>query len=234
MLHTIQSQWCLCGAAAMSIAGRFVQFQSQKSKRDKFLNSIPAKLWNEKHQSKSIGKSNNHNFMNDRKYSKAFVQVCCDNPQYAPAPTTEDPFDRTVPPGTFTNPPRVTLAPPTTTTMMTTTTRAPVTSAPLTNDQCSDPNGLVGRCISIRECPDILEQFVARQTDPAYTDYIRRSNAQCNYVQPYVCWRLIDWCATLYICIMYICCCLATSHFYWYINKSHLSCVLDMLSEQWR
>lgn len=124
-------------------------------------------------------------------------QVCCNNPQYAPntpAPpvsTTQNPFERPAPPpGRFTTPrqviptqaPTTTLPPP----PPPPTTVAPTTSSPYT-DECEDPNGIVGECKSIRECPVILEQFVARQNDQQYVQYIQRSNAVCNYVQPNVC-----------------------------------------------
>lgn len=46
--------------------------------------------------------------------------------------------------------------------------------------------GSEGTCISIRECPDILQQFVDRQKDPEYIAYIRKSNTICGNIQPHV------------------------------------------------
>jgi Trypsin/Regulatory CLIP domain of proteinases len=52
---------------------------------------------------------------------------------------------------------------------------------------CNDPMGTPGVCKSIRECPVILAEFMARQKDPAFTNYIQKSNANCNYVKPNIC-----------------------------------------------
>jgi Trypsin/Regulatory CLIP domain of proteinases len=52
---------------------------------------------------------------------------------------------------------------------------------------CNDPLGTPGVCKSIRQCPVILAEFSARQSDPAFTSYIQKSNANCKYVKPNVC-----------------------------------------------
>lgn len=107
--------------------------------------------------------------------------VCCDRPVSSNIPQpqpTEVPITQAPP----TEPWRTT--PPTTTTTQATTTEK---IARYQEERCFDPKGNDGFCRSIRECPHILQQFVARQNDPSYIGYIRQSNAACNYVQPNVC-----------------------------------------------
>ncbi|XP_053680039.1 venom protease isoform X2 [Anopheles nili] len=65
-----------------------------------------------------------------------------------------------------------------------------VTTAPPTVQRTADcigPDNREGYCISIRSCPDVLNEFVQRQRDPQYVQYVRQSNAVCNYIQPNVC-----------------------------------------------
>lgn len=70
----------------------------------------------------------------------------------------------------------------------TTTQPPPPTSSSRVNEgNCRDPSGVQGVCKSIRECQTILNEFIARQKDNFYIQYIKQSNARCNNVQPYVC-----------------------------------------------
>jgi hypothetical protein len=41
--------------------------------------------------------------------------------------------------------------------------------------------------LGLRECPPILSEFMKRQSDPVFTSYIQKSNANCKYVKPNVC-----------------------------------------------
>lgn len=76
----------------------------------------------------------------------------------------------------------------TSTTTTTTTTQAPEThSSNFRDDTCNDPNGITGICKSIKQCPSILNEFISRQNDAAYVQYIRKSNAVCNNIQPNIC-----------------------------------------------
>ncbi|XP_052865804.1 venom serine protease Bi-VSP-like isoform X1 [Anopheles cruzii] len=70
-----------------------------------------------------------------------------------------------------------------------TTAPAPSTPAPAPQRtaDCIGPNQLEGNCVSIRNCPEVLSEFLTRQSDPTYVRYIQQSNAICNYVQPFVC-----------------------------------------------
>lgn len=52
---------------------------------------------------------------------------------------------------------------------------------------CHDPNGMEGECKSIRDCASIRDEFVARGKDSDYIKYIKKSNAMCHNVEPYVC-----------------------------------------------
>lgn len=64
------------------------------------------------------------------------------------------------------------------------TTKAPVPFFPTTTTpvggNCRDPDGALGNCIDLRSCPKILNQVLARQSDPSIRDYIQRSNSLCN------------------------------------------------------
>ncbi|XP_059611209.1 transmembrane protease serine 9-like [Phlebotomus argentipes] len=40
---------------------------------------------------------------------------------------------------------------------------------------------------NIKECPLVRYDFLARRNDPNYIRYIQQSNANCNYVQPFIC-----------------------------------------------
>lgn len=41
--------------------------------------------------------------------------------------------------------------------------------------------------VGVRQCPSVLETFIARQKDPEYIKFIRQSNANCNYASQAVC-----------------------------------------------
>lgn len=114
--------------------------------------------------------------------------VCCDRPlsMTAQPQTTEVPITQ-APEGS--EPWRRTTQLPPTPLPTTTTTERPTTEqiARYEAEPCYDPKGKSGTCRNIRECPHILSQFVARQKDPVYIEYIRESNALCNYEQPNIC-----------------------------------------------
>uniref|UniRef100_A0A182QVG8 CLIP domain-containing serine protease n=1 Tax=Anopheles farauti TaxID=69004 RepID=A0A182QVG8_9DIPT len=98
----------------------------------------------------------------NRNYNGSPVLCCSDGVQYDPT-TTSSPFIEV-------------------------TTARPTTSlAPVRAGDCIGPDSREGYCISIRSCPDVLSEFVRRQSDPQYVQYIRQSNAVCNYIQPNVC-----------------------------------------------
>ncbi|XP_052890119.1 venom serine protease Bi-VSP-like isoform X1 [Anopheles moucheti] len=97
----------------------------------------------------------------NRNYNGSPVLCCSDGVQYDPT-TTSSPFVE------------VTTAPPT-------------VVAPQRTADCVGPDNREGYCISIRSCPDVLNEFVQRQRDPQYVQYIQKSNAVCNYIQPNVC-----------------------------------------------
>lgn len=109
--------------------------------------------------------------------------VCCDRPttntQATPNPITQAPDGSEPwrpPPTQPQTPPPTPLPTP------------PPTPPPTQQEEaCYDPKGNNGFCRNIRECPHILKQFVARQSDPIYIEYIRESNGLCNYVQPNIC-----------------------------------------------
>lgn len=48
-------------------------------------------------------------------------------------------------------------------------------------------NSSIGVCKSIKECPTILDEFLKKNKDPAYVEYIKRSNENCRKVQPLIC-----------------------------------------------
>jgi Trypsin len=41
--------------------------------------------------------------------------------------------------------------------------------------------------LGIRECPRIRNTLVQQKSDDAYIEYVKQSNAACNYVRPFVC-----------------------------------------------
>ncbi|CRL00605.1 CLUMA_CG013865, isoform A [Clunio marinus] len=63
---------------------------------------------------------------------------------------------------------------------------APPTSAPL-GDACNTPDNIYGYCIDVRKCQSVLTTFIQRQKDPEYIQYIRQSNANCNYASQSIC-----------------------------------------------
>lgn len=114
--------------------------------------------------------------------------VCCDRPTSTNVrPQTEAPFTQGPPDEQPTTRP----PPPSTTTTTTTTPTPPPRTLPANQnsagEQCYDPKGRDGVCRNIRECPHILREFVSRQGDPVYIQYIKESNGLCNYVQPNIC-----------------------------------------------
>lgn len=130
--------------------------------------------------------------------------VCCSNPVSYQLPSqTRPPPVRTPPPTPSQTPFVPTLAPDnsapwasrpvslTTEPIRVTsspTTAAPFTQAPPRSDgYCEDPAGAAGVCMNIRECPHIKAEFVARQKDKAYIDYIRKSNVICKGVSAVIC-----------------------------------------------
>ncbi|XP_070505080.1 phenoloxidase-activating enzyme-like [Chironomus tepperi] len=48
---------------------------------------------------------------------------------------------------------------------------------------CRTPDNLNGFCINVKQCPIILNTFLQRQKDPEYVQYIRNSNARCEYLK---------------------------------------------------
>lgn len=50
-----------------------------------------------------------------------------------------------------------------------------------------------GVCKSLKECPPILSVFLMKgNKDPAYVEYIKRSNENCRKIQPFICCPLED------------------------------------------
>lgn len=65
---------------------------------------------------------------------------------------------------------------------------ATTTSAPIVNEKlCQDPNGIHGVCKSLKECPSVLNEFLVRNKDTAYVQYIKQSNEKCRKIQPFIC-----------------------------------------------
>lgn len=118
--------------------------------------------------------------------------VCCNDPiinrQVPPRP---NPMEFPTEPSTTTTTttqrptlPQFPTLPPTTER----TTSAPDPSSRLINQPCNDPrSGAMGTCQNIKQCPSILNEFLARPKDNAYIQYIRESNSKCENVQPYIC-----------------------------------------------
>ncbi|KAG5674634.1 hypothetical protein PVAND_004588 [Polypedilum vanderplanki] len=52
---------------------------------------------------------------------------------------------------------------------------------------CNTPDSIRGFCINVKQCPSVLNTFIQRQRDPEYIQYIRQSNANCNYVSQTIC-----------------------------------------------
>lgn len=52
---------------------------------------------------------------------------------------------------------------------------------------CRDPNGSNGVCMNIKECPSVLNEFVARFDDLEYIEFIKRSNRYCDNIRPFIC-----------------------------------------------
>ncbi|XP_031626165.1 venom serine protease Bi-VSP-like isoform X2 [Contarinia nasturtii] len=124
--------------------------------------------------------------------------VCCGDPVIN-RPQEPQPQPSTPQPQTF-NPqpdiPEVSTAPnttPRTTQTTTSTTQRTTTQFPIpdssrsSGESCRDPNGIEGVCMSIKECPVILNEFVAKSKDSSYVQYIKRSNENCRNIQPYIC-----------------------------------------------
>lgn len=133
--------------------------------------------------------------------------VCCNDPVInRPQPPTFNPEPQPQPkPQPFEPeqpeeiPPEVTTQRTTTTTQRTTrktpqTTQRttvqpfiPDSSSQLIDEKCQDPNGLEGVCKNIKECPAILNEFISKNKDPAYVQYIQKSNGKCRNIQPNIC-----------------------------------------------
>lgn len=56
-----------------------------------------------------------------------------------------------------------------------------------TGPVCYTPDNISGYCINVRQCPVILNTYIQRQKDPVYIQYIRDSNANCNYARQTIC-----------------------------------------------
>lgn len=52
---------------------------------------------------------------------------------------------------------------------------------------CKTPDNISGYCISVKQCKTVLDTFLQRQKDPEYIQYIRQSNANCNYASQSIC-----------------------------------------------
>lgn len=52
---------------------------------------------------------------------------------------------------------------------------------------CTTPDSINGYCINVRQCPVVLNTFLQRQKDPEYIQYIRNSNARCEYASQTIC-----------------------------------------------
>lgn len=63
----------------------------------------------------------------------------------------------------------------------------PDPSSRLNNQPCIEPMGARGTCRNIKQCPAILNEFLARSKDNAYIQYLRESNKKCEGVQPFIC-----------------------------------------------
>lgn len=61
------------------------------------------------------------------------------------------------------------------------------TSSPAISSSCRDPNSVSGVCMNIKECPSVLNEFVARSKDQNYIQYVKQSNTNCGNIQPYIC-----------------------------------------------
>ena len=46
---------------------------------------------------------------------------------------------------------------------------------------------LIKNILGVKQCPTVLADFIKRQKDPEYIQYIRQSNANCNYASQAVC-----------------------------------------------
>lgn len=52
---------------------------------------------------------------------------------------------------------------------------------------CTTPDSINGYCINVKQCPVVLNTFLQRQKDPEYIQYIRNSNARCEYASQTIC-----------------------------------------------
>lgn len=121
--------------------------------------------------------------------------VCCDNPvinrpvptqsPYQPQP--EFPPEEPIPQPPVTQ--RTTQPPPTPLTTPQTTTMAPTpaTDSRTAGKSCKDPNGKSGTCTNIKECPSVLNEFIAKSNDPRFIRFIKISNSFCGNIQPVIC-----------------------------------------------
>lgn len=67
-------------------------------------------------------------------------------------------------------------------------TQPPPTAAPTrSGNDCNDPKGVPGVCKGIRDCPHIKTEFVDRQNDKSYIEYIRKSNVICKGASAVIC-----------------------------------------------
>lgn len=122
--------------------------------------------------------------------------VCCLDPvYYRPQPTYQPTDQTTEQPVYQSTTEQITQTVPQTTSQPVQTTQStpetkiqPTTAKPTLNEKsCQDPNGVNGVCKSLKECPSILKEFLARNTDNAYIQYIKQSNVNCRKIQPFIC-----------------------------------------------
>lgn len=140
----------------------------------------------------------------DPSFNRPQQQFPSPQPQPIPSPITEEPTENPVAPthSSTSSPPPTQPTTHRSTTQISRQTQFPTIpqttprTTPFTQipdqpqsktDQCHDPNGVEGICKNIKQCPTILNDFVARSKDAAYIRYIKQSNAKCHNMQPFVC-----------------------------------------------
>lgn len=53
--------------------------------------------------------------------------------------------------------------------------------------RCADPDRLEGVCKSIKQCPAVLNEFLARSNESDYIGFLRQSNVNCDNIKPFIC-----------------------------------------------
>lgn len=112
-------------------------------------------------------------------------------PNENPFPPTPSPTIPTTQPTTLRTTTQIVRQTPFPTIPQTTPRTTPFTQNPdasrLISEPCHDPNGVEGVCKNIKECPSILSEFLVKNKDTAYVQYIKQSNARCRNMQPFIC-----------------------------------------------